>query len=551
MHGAQLTALRSSKSPTGGTGIETFDYIIVGSGTAGATLAARLSEDEACRVLVLEAGGTDRRFWLRLPVGYFKSIYNEKVSHLFKGDPDAGIAGRAMDVPRGRVLGGSSSINGLIYIRGQREDFDDWERLGATGWRYADVLPHFRNIESYDGPPSQFRGSYGPLHVSDLRNDNAMCDAWLAAARYAGLPDNPDFNGPGSSGIGAYQLTLKGRWRDSAATAYLRPALARANLTLKTHARVVGLVFAHDSVTGVRYVRQGRTVTSRASREVILCAGAVQSPQILQLAGIGPAGLLEAHGIPVRVDAAEVGANLQDHLQMRTIVELKDPTHSLNTQIRNPFKALGFGLDWLINARGPLTVGAGQVGGAACTRLARNGRPDIQLFVMPLSVDKPGLPLHRYPGFTVSYWQCHPESRGRVTLMSADPLDDPRIETNYLSTDQDCQTMVEGLKVTRDIYNAPPFRPHWNREVIPGPGTETDDQILEAIRQRGSTLFHAVGTCRMGSDDASVVDPELRVRGVTGLRVVDASVMPRITSANTSAATFMIAEKAAAVIRES
>ena len=331
MHGAQLTALRSRKSPTGGTGIETFDYIIICSGTAGATLAARLSEDEACRVLVLEAGGTDRRFWLRLPVGYFKSIYNEKVSHLFKGDPDAGIAGREMDVPRGRVLGGSSSINGLIYIRGQREDFDDRERLGATGWRYADVLPHFRNIESYDGPPSQYRGSHGPLHVSDLRNDNAMCDAWLEAARHAGLPDNPDFNGPESSGIGAYQLTLKGRWRDSAATAYLRPALARANLTLKTRARVVGLEFERDSVTGVRFVRQGREVTSRASREVILCAGAVQSPQILQLAGIGPAGLLVAHGIPVRVDAAEVGANLQDHLQMRTIVELKDPIHSLNT----------------------------------------------------------------------------------------------------------------------------------------------------------------------------------------------------------------------------
>ena len=550
MLGAQLTAYRSRESPTGGIGIETFDYIIVGSGTAGATLAARLSEDEACRVLIIEAGGSDRRFWLRLPVGYFRSIYDEKVSHLFRAAPDEGVAGREMDIPRGRVLGGSSSINGLIYIRGQRHDFDDWEELGATGWRYADVMPLFRSIESYDGPPSQFRGSHGPLHVSDLRNDNAMCDAWLEAARQSGLPDNPDFNGTESLGVGAYQLTLKGRWRDSAATAFLRPALTRKNLTLKTHARVVGLEFDRETATGVRYVQQGHEIKSHASREVILCAGAVQSPQILQLAGIGPADLLEKHDIPVRVDASEVGANLQDHLQMRTIVELSVRTHSLNTQVRNPIKVLGFGLDWLINARGPLTVGAGQVGGAACTKFAHDGRPDMQLFVMPLSVDKPGLPLHRFPGFTVSYWQCHPESRGHVTLRSADPLEDPRVETNYLSTDLDCQTMVEGLKLVRGIYNAPAFRPHWNREVIPGPEFETDGQILEAIRQHGTTVYHPVGTCRMGNDDASVVGPDLQVRGVTGLRVVDASVMPKITSANTNAATFMIAEKAAAMIRE-
>lgn len=528
---------------------QTYDYIIVGSGTAGATLAARLSEDQSCNVLVLEAGGSDRRFWLRLPVGYFRTIYDTRVSRLFRSAPDAGIAGRQMDVPRGRVVGGSSSINGLIFIRGQRQDFDDWEALGATGWSYNDVLPHFRNIETYDGPPSQFRGSHGPLNVSDLRNDNPICAAWLAAARQTGQPDNPDFNGADTFGLGRYQLTLKGHWRESAATAFLHPARVRPNLTLETEAHVVGLDIDRGKVMGVRYTQNGKTVSVHAAAEVILCAGAIETPQILQLAGIGPAEHLSSLGIPVRVDAPEVGANLQDHLQMRTIVELTDKAHSLNTQIRNPLKALAIGADWLLNARGPLTVGAGQVGGAVCSKLATDERPDIQLFVMPLSVDKPGTPLHQYPGFTVSYWQCHPESRGRIALRSADPLADPLIETNYLSAEKDTQVMVEGLKIVREIYRQDAFRPLWNREVVPGADVVSDSQMLNAIRRHASSVYHPVGTCRMGDDSASVVDSALRVRGVDGLRVVDASVMPKITSANTNAATFMIAEKAATMIK--
>ncbi len=525
-----------------------YDYIIVGSGTAGSTLANRLTADGQTRVLLLEMGGHDRRFWLKLPVGYFKSIYNGRVSHLYRSEPDEGIAGRRMDCPRGRVVGGSSSINGLIFIRGQHQDFDDWEAMGATGWGYRDVLQSFRSIERYDGPPSQYRGAHGPLGVSDLRNDNPACRDWLDAARSYGLPDNPDFNGESTFGIGSYQLTLNGRWRDSAATAFLHPVRDRQNLTVALRAGVTGLVFEGSRAVGVTYLQNGEQRSARAEREVILCAGSVQTPQLLQLAGIGPAALLRQHGITVRHDAPEVGANLQDHLQMRTIVELSDKRDSLNDHVRNPLKLAQMGLEWLFGARGPLTVGAGQVGGAMCTKYADAGRPDLQLFVMPLSVDKPGTPLHRYSGFTTSFWQCHPESRGDIRIRDTDPFSDPEIRLNYLSRQRDRDTMVEGMRIVRELYRQPAFRDRWRREVIPGEEYRTDEEVLGAIRRMSGTVYHLVGTCRMGSDDHAVVDPQLRVNGVEGLRVVDASVMPRITSANTNAPTYMIAEKAAGII---
>lgn len=526
-----------------------YDYVIIGSGTAGSTMASRLSEDENCRVLVLEAGGSDRGFWLRLPVGYFKSIYNSKVSHLYKSEPDAGLDGRQMDCPRGRVLGGSSSINGLIFIRGQHSDFDDWAELGATGWDYRSVLPHFRNVETYSGAPSQFRGAQGPVQVSELRSDNRACRDWMDAARQWGLPDNEDFNGASSHGVGRYDLTLRGHWRESAATAFLRPATARPNLTVETHATVTRLLFEGDRVTGVEYLQNGAITSVHAIEQVILCAGAVQSPQVLQLSGIGPEDVLKAQGIMPRYVSQEVGENLQDHLQMRTIVEMSDGRDSLNRHVRNPFKLAKMALEWIFGARGPLTVGAGQVGGALCTRYAQGDRPDLQLFVMPLSVDKPGAPLHRYPGFTTSFWQCHPASRGHIHIQSDDPLKNPRIVMNYLSAELDRRVMTEGLRIVRDIYSQPAFKERWDREIVPGGQYQDDAEILSALRKYASTVYHLVGTCRMGSDTQAVVAPDLKVNGVRGLRVVDASVMPKMTSANTNAATYMIAEKAASMIR--
>ncbi len=526
-----------------------YDYIIVGSGTAGSTLVARLSEDASARVLVLECGGADRGFWQKLPVGYFRSIYDTRFSHLYRGEPDPGIAGRRMDCPRGQVVGGSSSINGLIHIRGRRENFDAWAEQGADGWSYRDVLPHFRTIETYEGPPSQYRGAHGPLRVSDLRNDARLCREWLRAARVGGLPENADFNGESTFGVGRYQLTLRGRWRDSAATAFLYPALSRSNPELETGARVSELTFQGSGASGVRYVKDGHVRHAEAAQEVILCGGAVQSPQLLQLSGIGPADLLRSHGIPVRHDSPGVGENLQDHLQMRTIVELAVRGESLNDHVRNPLRLAQMGLQWLLNASGPLTVGAGQVGGGVCTKHAEGGRPDLQLFAMPLSVDKPGMPLHKYPGFTTSLWQCHPESRGTVRIAKADPMADPLIHTNYLSAERDQAVMVEGVKLVREQYNRPEFRSIWSREVIPGAQHQSDAEVLDAVRRQASTVYHLVGTCRMGRDAMAVVDPGLKVNGVERLRVVDASVMPSITSASTCAPTFMIAEKAAAMIR--
>jgi choline dehydrogenase len=449
--------------------------------------------------------------------------------------------------PRGRVLGGSSSINGLIFIRGQREDFDDWERAGAQGWGYRDVLPHFRKLETFDGAPSQYRGAHGPLQVSTLRNDHPACRAWVKAAGESGLPANPDFNGETTYGVGAYQLSIGKRWRESAAVAFLRPAMARPNLTVTTAAHATRITLEGGRAVGVAWVRDGKGEAARAEREVILSAGAVQSPQLLQLSGIGPAELLRTHGIPVALDLPGVGENLQDHYQARTIVRMKG-RNSLNDDVRNPLRLMHMGWEWLAHGRGPLTVGAGQVGGAACTQYARNGRPDVQFNVMPLSVDKPGDPLHRYSGFTASLWQCHPQSRGRIAISSADPLQAPRIEPRYLSAELDRKVIVAGIRMLREIYQRPAFRNLWDEEVLPGPAAQSDQQLLDFARNHGGTVFHASGTCRVGTDRMAVVDPALRVRGIERLRVIDASIMPAITSANTNAASLMIGEKGAELV---
>jgi choline dehydrogenase len=526
-----------------------YDYIIVGAGSSGCVLASRLSQDPSKRVLLLEAGPPDRSLWLHLPIGYGKTMWSNTYNWRFETAPAPNMAGRRIYWPRGKTLGGSSAINGLIYIRGQRQDYDHWAALGNTGWSYADVLPYFIKSEGNQRGASEHHGGSGPLRVSDIGAKHPLIEAFISAAAELGVPRNDDFNGAQQLGAGYYQLTTQNGWRCSTATAFLKPARGRANLVVETQAQATGIVFENQRAVGVRYHQHGVSQTARCKAEVLLAAGVVQSPQLLQLSGIGPRELLERHGIAVIQDAPGVGANLQDHLQIRLGFECSQPI-TTNDQLNSWTGKVGIALQWLIKRSGPLAVGINQGGCFMRALHDESDRPDIQFHVSTLSADMAGGKVHPYSGFTLSVCQLRPQSRGHIHIRSADPLEAPEIRPNYLDAELDQRTAVAAIRCARAIAASPAMRPFVKREVKPGPELSSDADLLEFCRNHGATIFHPVGTCRMGVDALAVVDPRLRVNGVTGLRVVDCSVMPTLVSGNTHAAAVMLAEKAADMVRE-
>lgn len=528
----------------------TFDYIVVGAGSAGAVLAGRLSEDPRVKVLLLEAGPKDRSFWIHLPIGYGKTMWDKKVNWCFHTDPDPNMNGRQIYWPRGKTLGGSSSINGLIYIRGQREDYDRWEGLGLKGWGYKDCLPYFIKSERNQRGSSPFHGSEGPLSVSDIGARNPIIEAFIAGAEENGVPRNTDFNGAQQEGAGYYQLTTWKGWRWSTAKGYLKPAQGRNNLRIETNAQATGLVMEGPCAVGVRYRQDGVDKIAHASAEVLLSAGAIQSPQLLQLSGIGPSDLLKKHGIPVIHELPGVGENLQDHLQIRMIYELNQRT--TNDDLNSWIGQAKLGLQWLFKRSGPLAVGINQ-GGCFMKVLPNESlTPDIQFHVATLSADMAGAKVHNFSGMTLSVCQLRPQSRGHIRIKSADPFEPPEIQPNYLSTDLDRRTNVAALKAVRAITNSTAMRGLIKREVKPGPDTQDDEALLEFCRNNGATIFHPSGTCQMGLDPAkgAVLDERFRVHGIKGLRVVDCSAMPNLVSGNTNAPAVMMAERAVDMIRE-
>ncbi len=525
----------------------TFDYIVVGAGSAGCVLANRLSEDPDAKVLLLEAGGSDWNPWLHVPVGYFKTMHNPSTDWCYLTDPDEGIKGRRLQWPRGKVLGGSSALNGLLYIRGQREDYDDWAQAGNTGWDYESVLPYFKKSECQSRGADAFHGADGPLHVSDLRLRREIADRFIEAAKAVGIPENNDVNGARQEGVGYFQQTAYKGLRCSTAKAFLRPALRLPNLTLVKRAHCRRLLLEGKHVVGVEYNVGGRTHKATSRREVILSSGAIGSPQILQCSGIGNPEHLKGVGIPCSHELPGVGENLQDHLQVRLV--FKTRCRTLNDEVRHPLRKLAVGAQYLFSRTGPLTLAASQV---CIFTQSRPGleRPDIQFHMQPLSADKPAEGVHPFSAFTSSVCQLRPHSRGYVRITSPDPMKYPSIQPNYLSAEEDCRVVVDAIKVARKIAAAQPLAEVITEEYVPGKEFASDEELLEAARQYSQTIYHPAGTCKMGSDDMAVVDARLRVHGLQGLRVVDASIMPVITSGNTNAPTIMIAEKAADMIRE-
>ncbi|CAG9168414.1 GMC family oxidoreductase [Cupriavidus pinatubonensis] len=531
--------------------METFDYIIVGAGSAGCVLANRLTQDADVNVLLLEAGGKDDYHWIHIPVGYLYCIGNPRTDWLYRTVAEKGLNGRSLGYPRGRVLGGSSSINGMIYMRGQREDYDDWARLsGDDGWRWDNVLPLFKRSEDHHRGPSEFHGAGGEWRVEAQRLRWDILERFIDAAEQAGIPRTDDFNRGDNFGVGYFEVNQRRGIRWNTSKAFLRRAADRPNLTIVTGAQVSALTFEGRRCTGVNYIGGGQAHSAAARHEVILAAGAVNTPQLLELSGIGQGERLQALGIQVRHALPGVGENLQDHLQLRTVVKVNG-VRTLNTRVASWWGKLGIGLEYAFNQSGPMSMAPSQLGAFARSD-ASQARPNLEYHVQPLSLDKFGEPLHAFNAFTASVCNLRPTSRGSVHIDSADFRQAPVIAPNYLSTDEDRKVAADSLRLTRRIVASPALAPYRPEEWLPGPGFETDEALAEAAGNIGTTIFHPVGTCRMGrpDDPLAVVDHRLRVHGVEGLRVVDASVMPLITSGNTNSPTIMIAERASDMLRE-
>ncbi len=525
-----------------------FDTVIVGAGSAGCVLANRLSADPAERVCLIEAGGKDSYIWIHIPIGYLYTQNNPKTDWCFKTEAEPGLNGRALNYPRGRVLGGCSAINGMIYMRGQARDYDHWRQLGNVGWGWDDVLPLFTRAEDFYKGADALHGSGGEWRVEDMRLSWEILDAFQDAAAQVGIPKTDDFNRGDNEGCGYFHVNQKRGVRWTTAKAFLRPVMERPNLTVLTHAQATRIRFEGRRALGIELRDRGGAAFVAARREVILAGGAIGSPQLLQLSGVGPGALLQEFGIAPVHGLEGVGANLQDHLQVRMAYRVKN-TKTVNERANSLWGRIAMGLEYALFRRGPLTMAPSQLGAFAKSDPALE-TPNLEYHVQPLSLDKFGEPLHPFPAFTASVSNLRPESRGAVRIVSPDPFAAPAIRPNYLATQADRRVAAEAIRLTRRIAAAPALARFEPQEFKPGEAFQSDDELARAAGDIGTTIFHPVGTAKMGQDERAVVDARLRVHGLGSLRVVDASVMPTITAGNTAAPTMMIAEKAADMIRE-